>query len=121
MYSSQVHESTIFRHINNRHLRPLSLRWGHKQAEFYAQFIAQLVKNPPAMWETWVGKIPWRRDRLPTPVFWPREFHGLYSSWGHKELDMNELLSFYFLLGGNLWTVVQGRGGTQAEYGRQPC
>ena len=24
----------------------------------------------------WVGKIPWRRERLPTPVFWPREFHG---------------------------------------------
>ena len=24
-------------------------------------------------------KIPWRRDRLPTPVFWPGEFHGLYS------------------------------------------
>ena len=33
----------------------------------------QLVKNLPAMQETqfdsWVGKIPWRRDRLPTPVF----------------------------------------------------
>ena len=28
----------------------------------------------------WVGKIPWRRERLPTPVFWPGEFHGLYSS-----------------------------------------
>ena len=31
------------------------------------------VKNLPAMQETpvqsWVGKIPWRRDRLPTPVF----------------------------------------------------
>ena len=27
----------------------------------------------------WVGKIPWRRERLPTPVLWPREFHGLYS------------------------------------------
>ena len=26
------------------------------------------------------------------PVFWPREFHGLYSSWGHKELDMTEWL-----------------------------
>ena len=26
----------------------------------------------------WVGKIPWRWERLPTPVFWPREFHGLY-------------------------------------------
>ena len=35
--------------------------------------MAQLVTNPPAMQETWfnswVGKIPWRRDRLPTPVF----------------------------------------------------
>ena len=33
--------------------------------------IAQLVKNPPAMQEIdfWVGEIPWRRDRLPTPVF----------------------------------------------------
>ena len=40
--------------------------------------VAQLVKNPPAMQEDpWVGKIPWRRERLPTPVFWPREFHGL--------------------------------------------
>ena len=29
--------------------------------------------------DPWVGKFPWRRERLPTPVFWPREFHGLYS------------------------------------------
>ena len=28
-----------------------------------------------------VGTSPWRRDRLPTPVFWPREFHGLYSDF----------------------------------------
>ena len=33
----------------------------------------------------WLGKIPWRRERLPTPVFWPGEFHGLYSAWGRKE------------------------------------
>ena len=26
----------------------------------------------------WVGKIHWRRERLPTPVLWPGEFHGLY-------------------------------------------
>jgi len=39
--------------------------------------VALLVENPPAMWETWVGKIPWRREWLPTPVFWPGEFHGL--------------------------------------------
>ena len=35
--------------------------------------IAQLVKNPPALQETWfdfwLGKICWRRDRLPTLVF----------------------------------------------------
>ena len=24
-----------------------------------------------------VGKIPWRRERLPSPVFWPGEFHGI--------------------------------------------
>ena len=44
--------------------------------------MAQLVKNLPAMWDRfnfWVGKIPWRRKRLPTPVFWPGEFQGLYS------------------------------------------
>ena len=29
--------------------------------------------------DPWVGKIPCRRERLPAPVFWPGEFHGLYS------------------------------------------
>ena len=24
---------------------------------------------------------------LPTPVFWPGDFHGLYSPWGLKEAD----------------------------------
>ena len=56
--------------------------------------VSQLVKNPPAGWETWVRsldwKIPWRREWLPTPVFWLGKFHGLYSSWGHKESDMTE-------------------------------
>ena len=41
----------------------------------------------------WVGKIPWRREPLPTPVFWPGEFHGLYGPWGHEESDMTERLS----------------------------
>ena len=35
-------------------------------------------------------KDPWRRERLPTlVVFWPGEFHGLYSPWGHKELGQD--------------------------------
>ena len=58
-----------------------------------ASFMAQLVKNPPAMWETWVQSLGWRRARLPIPVFWPREFHGLYSPWGRKESDMTERLA----------------------------
>ena len=29
----------------------------------------------------------------PLPVFWPGEFHGLYSPWGHKESDTAERLS----------------------------
>ena len=65
---------------------------------------AQPVRNPPAMQETrfifWVGKIPWRRDRLSTPVFRPGESHGQrspagYSSWGCKELDTTEQLSVH--------------------------
>ena len=41
----------------------------------------------------WVGKTHWRRERLPTPVLWHGEFHGLYSLWSHKESDTTELLS----------------------------
>ena len=55
----------------------------------WASVVTRLVKNPPAFQETWfdlwVGKILWRRERLPTPVFWPGEFHGLYSPWGPCE------------------------------------
>ena len=53
--------------------------------------VAQLVKNPPAMWETWVQSLGW--EDLPTPVFWPGEFHGLYSLWGCKESDTTERIS----------------------------
>ena len=40
----------------------------------WASLVPQLVKNPSAMQErswfhSWVRKIAWRRDRLPTPVF----------------------------------------------------
>ena len=45
--------------------------------------------------DSWVGKILWRRRWQPTPVFLPGEFHGQrrlagYSPWGHKELGMTE-------------------------------
>ena len=44
-----------------------------------------------------LGRIPWRRERLPTLVFWPREFHGLYSPWGHKELDAAKQLYAFMI------------------------
>ena len=34
-----------------------------------------------------LGRTP---KRLPTPVFWSGEFHGLYSPQGHKKSDMTE-------------------------------
>ena len=45
--------------------------------------------------DPWVGKIPWRSKRQPTPVFLPGEFHGQrglagYSPWGCKESDTIE-------------------------------
>ena len=62
-----------------------------------ASLVALMVRNLPAMQDTWfnpwVGKIPWRRERLPTPVFCLGKFHGQYSPWGHKESDTTEWLS----------------------------
>ena len=43
-------------------------------------------------WVFWVGKIPWRRERLPTPGFWPGEFHGPYRPGRRKESDTSEWL-----------------------------
>ena len=36
---------------------------------------------------------PREGNSYPLPVFWPGEFHELYSPWGHKELDTTERLS----------------------------
>ena len=45
-----------------------------------------------------LGRSP-RRERLPTPVFWPREFHGLNSPWGREESDTTERLSHHITQG----------------------
>ena len=53
--------------------------------------------------DPWVGKIPWRREWQPIPVFLPGEFHGQkslvdYSTWGLKESDRIEQLTLSLLL-----------------------
>ena len=64
--------------------------------------MTQLVKNPPETQETWVQSLGWedplvKGKAIPTPVFWPGEFHGLYSPWGRKESDTTVQLSLSLL------------------------
>ena len=63
--------------------------------------MAQLVKNTPAMQETWVRSLGWEdpleKGKATIPIFWPGEFHGVYSPWGHKDLDTTQRLSLSFL------------------------
>ena len=66
-----------------------------------AFLVAQLVKNLPAVWETWVPSMGWEdpleKRKATTPVFWPGEYHELHSPWGCKELDKTEQISLSHL------------------------
>jgi len=64
--------------------------------------VIQMVKNVPAMRETWVQSLgqedPWRRKWQPTPIFLPGKLHRQtslmsYNSRGHKESDTTEKLT----------------------------
>ena len=59
--------------------------------------VAQLVKNLPAMQDSWIRCLDWEdpleKGRLPTQEFWPGEFHGLCSPWSHEESDITDLVS----------------------------
>ena len=56
--------------------------------------MADVVKNLPAMWDTWfnpwVRKIPWGRKWQPTPEFLPVESHGQRSLTGYRPWDGKE-------------------------------
>jgi len=78
-------------------LKPFAYKW--------VSLVAQMVKIPPAMRETWVQFPGWKDPlekgmALPIPVFLPGEFHGQrslagYSPLGGKEPDMTEQLSLF--------------------------
>ena len=62
-----------------------------------ASLVAQLVKNLPAMRETWVQSLGWE-DLLGEGKGYPLQYSGLensvdYSTLGRKEWDMTERLS----------------------------
>ena len=69
-----------------------------------------MVKRLPAMQETWVRKIPWRRKWQPIPVLLPGKFHGWrilvgYSPWDHEELDTTEQLHWFIIVTERGWRV----------------
>ena len=74
----------------------LILGWKDPQASL----VAKLVKNQPAMqgpgFNPWVGKMPWRKERLPTPVFWPGEFPGPTESDTTERLLLSLSLSLRY-------------------------
>ena len=70
---------------------------------FWASLVAQVVKNSPAMRETWVQSLGWE-----DPLENEKATHSStltwripWTVWGHKELDTTERfslsLSFYFI------------------------
>ena len=68
----------------------------------WVSLVAQLVKNPPTIWETWAQSLGREespgegKGSLPTPLFRPGECYGLYSPWGHRESVRTEQISLHF-------------------------
>ena len=62
----------------------------------WASLVSQLVKNPPAMQETWVrsliGKIPLEKGKATHSSILAWRIPWSVQSMGHKELDMTERL-----------------------------
>ena len=51
--------------------------------------MAQVVKNLPAVQESWIQSLGWKDSLEKRKATHSREFHGLYSPWGHKEFGHN--------------------------------
>ena len=58
-----------------------------------SSLVAQLVKNPPTMRETWVRNLGWEDALEKGKAIYPLQYSGLedsglYSQWDHKESDV---------------------------------
>jgi len=66
---------------------PLQYSW----ASLVAQVVRIHLQCRRPGFDPWVGEIPWRREQLPTPVFWSGEFHGPYSPWvANRQTQLSE-------------------------------
>ena len=93
--------------------------WGNIQVAQMGIRIHLQCRRPG--FDAWVGKSPWRREWLSTPVFLPGESHGQrtlvgYSPWHCKELDMIEQLTL--LLSHTTRTVTKIRKSTVSCTGK---
>ena len=63
----------------------------------WASLVAQLVKSPPAMWETWVQSLGWEdpleKGKATIPVFWPGEYYTVHGVTKSR----TQLSEFHFL------------------------
>ena len=90
MYRSSVLHGGSFPWCSRTYSKPFCFPVGSDGKESASLQCGRLRFDP------WVGKIPWRREWLPTPVFLPGEFHGKrslasYSPWGCKETQPSDL------------------------------
>ena len=83
-------------------------------------FVAQLVKNLPAMWETWVRSLGWEdtleKGKAAHSSILAWRIPWTYSSWGCKEMDTTERPSLH-----GPQVAERGRkgGGRSGRRGRQ--
>ena len=93
----QVQSLYLVKELGREHLRP---QYSWSRASQVAWWLRIHLPMQETQVQSLVGKIPWRRELLLTPVFLPGEFHrqrspANYSPCGHEELDMTEQLSMY--------------------------
>ena len=94
---------TINKDGNRYHSQASGYLWGRGRLrrDMCGDSQAPAIFNCPG-----IGKIPWRREWQPAPVFWPGEFHGQrspvgYSPRNHKDTDTTERLTLVLFSG--LW------------------
>ena len=83
----------------------------------WASLMAQLVKNPPAMWETWVWSLSWKDWSPGEGKGYPLQYSGLENSGRHlnvmtpvfnfQMLFLRHQLLSYMITRRNVWWVHQ--------------
>ena len=78
---------------------------GYSLQYSWASLMAQMVKNPPAMWETWVrslgGEDALQKGKTSHSSILAWRIPWTVQSWGHKKSDTTEQISLSLSLAEN--------------------